>query len=99
MLCVHRVHIAPGTVLCSGADTGNARDVLATRRTAMQQRGGGSGLTHEMVTTAFDLDGFRVVRNLGVVRGITVRSRSVLGNIGAGVQALFGGNITLYTEL
>jgi uncharacterized protein YbjQ (UPF0145 family) len=64
-----------------------------------QQPGGGSGLTHEMVTTTFDLDGFRVVRHLGVVRGITVRSRSVLGNIGAGVQALFGGNITLYTEL
>jgi len=54
---------------------------------------------HNMVTTAFDIDGFRVVRNLGVVRGITVRSRSVLGTIGAGLQTLIGGNITLLTEL
>jgi uncharacterized protein YbjQ (UPF0145 family) len=52
-----------------------------------------------MVTTGFALDGYRVERQLGVVRGITVRSRSVLGNLGAGLQTLFGGNITLYTEL
>ena len=52
-----------------------------------------------MVTTAFDLDGFRIVRNLGVVRGITVRSRSVFGTIGAGLQTLVGGNITILTEL
>ena len=54
---------------------------------------------HNMVTTAFDLDGYRVSRNLGVVRGITVRSRSVLGTIGAGLQTLVGGNITILTEL
>ena len=54
---------------------------------------------HDMVTTAFDIDGFRVVRNLGVVRGITVRSRSVLGTIGASLQTLIGGNISLLTEL
>jgi uncharacterized protein YbjQ (UPF0145 family) len=53
----------------------------------------------ERVTTAFELPGFRVVRNLGVVRGIVVRSRSVFGNIGAAFQTLFGGNITLYTRL
>jgi len=53
----------------------------------------------EWVTTAFGFEGYRVVRSLGVVRGITVRSRSVIGNIGAGIQALFGGNISLYTEL
>lgn len=53
----------------------------------------------EWVTTAFGFEGYRVARNLGIVRGITVRSRSVLGNIGAGVQAFFGGNISLYTEL
>jgi len=52
-----------------------------------------------MTTTAFTIDGTRIVRNLGIVRGITVRSRSVLGNIGASVQTLFGGNITLFTEL
>jgi uncharacterized protein YbjQ (UPF0145 family) len=51
------------------------------------------------ITTAFILDGFKITKNLGVVRGVTVRSRSVFGNIGAGFQTLFGGNITIYTEL
>ncbi len=51
------------------------------------------------VTTANDLAGFAVKRHLGVVRGITVRSRSVLGNIAGSLQSLFGGNITIYTEL
>ncbi len=50
-------------------------------------------------TTCFSLAGYRVTRELGTVRGIIVRSRSVIGNIGAGLQTLFGGNITLYTEL
>src|ERR1043165_745824 len=52
-----------------------------------------------MTTTAFDVAGFRIVDNLGVVRGVVVRSRSVFGTVGAGVQSLFGGNITLFTEL
>ena len=52
-----------------------------------------------MVTTGNDLPGYRVVQNLGIVRGLTVRSRSVIGNIGAGLQTLFGGNITLLTSL
>ena len=52
-----------------------------------------------MVTTANNLEGYRIARYLGVVRGITVRSRSVLGNMAGGIQALFGGNITIYTEL
>jgi uncharacterized protein YbjQ (UPF0145 family) len=52
-----------------------------------------------MVTTGFDLPGYRVTKNLGVVRGITVRSRSALGNLAGGIQAIFGGNITIYTEL
>ena len=51
------------------------------------------------VTTAFDLPGHRVVRNLGIMRGIVVRSRSIVGTIGASLQTLVGGNITLYTEL
>ena len=51
------------------------------------------------VTTAFELPGHRIVKNHGVVRGIVVRSRSIVGNIGAGIQTLFGGNITLYTDL
>ncbi len=52
-----------------------------------------------MIATSFELEGFRIVRHLEVLRGLTVSSRSVIGNIGAGVQALVGGNITLYTEL
>ncbi len=56
-------------------------------------------MEHAQVTTNFQLDGYRIVKNLGVVRGIVVRSRSLFGNIGAGLQILFGGNITLYTEL
>ena len=52
---------------------------------------------HNMVTTAFTLDGYRIVRNLGLVRGIIVRSRSIVGTIGAGLQTLVGGNITLLT--
>jgi uncharacterized protein YbjQ (UPF0145 family) len=55
--------------------------------------------THPLTTTAFELPGFRVVKSLGVVRGVVVRSRSVIGNIGASFQALIGGNISLYTEL
>ena len=50
-----------------------------------------------IVVTTNDLPGYRVVKTLGVVRGLTVRSRSIVGNIGAGIQILFGGNITLYT--
>src|SRR5215469_12315923 len=53
----------------------------------------------EMTTTAFILDGYRVTRTIGVVRGITVRSRSVIGTIGAGLQTLVGGNITILTAL
>ncbi len=52
-----------------------------------------------LVTTAFEVPGHRITQNLGVVRGITVRSRSVLGNLAGGIQSLFGGNITIYTEL
>jgi len=52
-----------------------------------------------MVTTAFDLPGYRTVRVLGIVRGIVVRSRSLLGTLGASLQTIVGGNITLYSEL
>ncbi len=54
---------------------------------------------HENVTTAFDLPGRKVARNLGVVRGVVVRSRSVVGTIGAGLQTLVGGNISLFSQL
>jgi uncharacterized protein YbjQ (UPF0145 family) len=52
-----------------------------------------------MVTSANELPGYRIVRNLGIVRGITVRSRSVLGNLAAGIQTIIGGNISILTEL
>ena len=52
-----------------------------------------------MVTTTFTFDGYKIARHLGVVRGITVRSRSIVGSFGAGIQQVFGGNISIYTEL
>ncbi len=55
--------------------------------------------THPLTTTTFELTGYRTIKTLGVVRGIVVRSRSVIGNIGASIQSLFGGNITIYTQL
>ena len=56
-------------------------------------------MTHEFVTTAFTLDGYRITHNLGLVRGIVVRSRSIFGTIGASLQTIVGGNITLLSDL
>jgi len=56
-------------------------------------------IDHHMTTTAFAIDGYRITRTLGVVRGVTVRSRNLFGTIGASLQTLLGGNITLLTEL
>ena len=56
-------------------------------------------MQNSMITTALELPGYRIVRNIGVVRGITVRSRSIIGNIFGGLQSLLGGNITIYTSL
>jgi uncharacterized protein YbjQ (UPF0145 family) len=56
-------------------------------------------ITHDMTSTTFELPGHRVVQNLGLVRGIVVRSRSVVGTLGASLQTLVGGDITLFTEL
>jgi len=56
-------------------------------------------VSHQMVTTAFELPNYRIVQNLGVVRGIVVRSRNVFATIGAGLQTLVGGNITVWTKL
>src|SRR5271170_2508342 len=58
-----------------------------------------SAIPHHMVTTAFTLDGYDITRNLGLVRGIIVRSRSIVGTIGATLQTIVGGNITLLTNL
>lgn len=56
-------------------------------------------ITHDMATTGLELTGYKITKNLGLARGIIVRSRSIIGNIGAGIQGLFGGNITILTEL
>lgn len=58
-----------------------------------------SSIDPKLVTTAFELPGYHIVRNFGVVRGIVVRSRSIVGTIGASLQTLVGGNISLYTQL
>ena len=55
-------------------------------------------MDHRNITTAFELPGYRVVQNLGVVRGITVRSRSIVGTLGASLQTIVGGNISMWTE-
>lgn len=55
--------------------------------------------THPLTTTAFELPGYRTIKCFGVVRGIIVRSRSIVGNLGAHIQTIFGGNISLYTSL
>jgi len=56
-------------------------------------------MEHNMVSTSFEIPGYRVRQNLGLVRGVTVRSRSVIGNFAGGIQTLFGGNISIFTEL
>ena len=61
--------------------------------------GTGILLNDSMVTTALELPGFVIARNLGIVRGITVRSRSIIGNVFGGLQSILGGNITIYTSL
>ncbi len=58
-----------------------------------------TALNAQFISSANEIPGYRLTKNLGVVRGIVVRSRSVIGNIGASIQAIFGGNITLYTDL
>lgn len=70
-----------------------------TRQTPYQVAPAQYSVGHHMVTTAFELPGFRVARNLGVVRGITVRSRSIFGTLGGSLQTLVGGNISLFTQL
>lgn len=74
-------------------------DNFPTRQTPYQVAPPRYSVAHHMVTTAFELPGFRLVRNLGVVRGITVRSRSVFGTLGGTLQTLVGGNISLFTQL
>ena len=56
-------------------------------------------ISHNMVSSTFELTGYKVTKNIGIVRGIVVRSRSIVGSIGAGLQTILGGNITLYERL
>lgn len=56
-------------------------------------------MDHTLITTAFEIDGYKIVKNLGIIRGITVRSRNMFATIGASLQTIIGGNITLFTEL
>jgi uncharacterized protein YbjQ (UPF0145 family) len=56
-------------------------------------------MDHRFITTGFDLPGYKIASTLGLVRGIVVRSRSAIGNFGASIQSLFGGNITIYSDL
>lgn len=74
-------------------------DDSPTRQTPYQVAAPRYSVAHHMVTTAFELPNYRVARSLGVVRGITVRSRSVFGTIGGSLQTLVGGNISLFTQL
>jgi uncharacterized protein YbjQ (UPF0145 family) len=76
-----------------------SRNMKEESRMATGYAGQGKTIAEVMVTTQFELDGFRVVRTLGVVRGIVVRSRSIFGTIGASLQTILGGNITLLTQL
>ena len=67
--------------------------------TTTQATGNGQAVSHGMVTTGFELDNYKIIKNLGVARGIIVRSRNIFGTIGAGLQTIVGGNITLYSKL
>jgi len=58
-----------------------------------------ANIDHGMVTTGFELEGYKVTKHIGIVRGIVVRSRSIIGSIGAGLQTILGGDITLFSHL
>ena len=75
------------------------RRAAETTKIAGREKRMNVAVNPNMVTTAFDLPGYRVVRNFGLVRGVTVRSRSVLGNLGASLQTIVGGNITIFEEM
>ena len=79
-------------------DTGNKIWLLCGHTVVLNQTPFMSQ-THPLTTTAFELPGYRLVKSFGVVRGIIVRSRSIVGNIGASIQTIFGGNISIYTDL
>ena len=82
-----------------GAEGGQAGKISFCREGKLCSISAVMSQTHPLTTTTFELPGYRVVKSFGVVRGIVVRSRSVIGNMGAHLQSLFGGNISIYTTL
>jgi uncharacterized protein YbjQ (UPF0145 family) len=80
----------------TGENDDQPRESRATQLSGKIQ---GSAMDHTLTTTAFTLDGYKVTKNLGVVRGIMVRSRSIFGTIGGSLQTIVGGNISLFTSL
>jgi uncharacterized protein YbjQ (UPF0145 family) len=92
----------PGGLRVAAAGVGVDDAALERRRKRMRSAVAGcikEHVNHSMTTTAFILDGHRIVETKGIVRGIIVRSRSIFGTIGGSLQTLFGGNISLFTEL
>jgi uncharacterized protein YbjQ (UPF0145 family) len=82
-----------------GADSGATSHGAIAGPSAKQKAGMNVSVNPEMVTTTFELPGYRVVKSLGLVRGITVRSRSIFGTLGASLQTIVGGNITLFEDM
>jgi uncharacterized protein YbjQ (UPF0145 family) len=81
--------------MAAGVESGNAK----SSPRASEEQGKETFMHITMTSTAFNIDGYRTVKTLGLVRGITVRSRSIFGTIGGSLQTLFGGNISLFTNL
>src|SRR4051812_48452877 len=101
LLCqsLHSASESAESALNGSQQTSNSLLTTAILNHFYAQRGNLMPVARNMVTTAFELDNFRTTGNLGIVRGITVRSRSIIGTIGASLQTLVGGNITLLTNL
>jgi len=93
---LHRVAKSAGIFLAFAVSAQENFSLLSPRTLVFNP---GMSQTHPLTTTTFDLPGYRINKSFGVVRGIIVRSRSIVGNFGASIQAVFGGNISLYTNL
>ena len=97
--CVFQVCTHPGSARMSRLKGRNKKKISFYRKAKWCSLSAGMSHTHPLTTTTFELPGYRVVKTFGVVRGIVVRSRSIVGNFGAHLQSLLGGNISLYTSL
>src|SRR5580700_8623004 len=96
---VEDLHSGTPPELAAGTDCATRPAEFSFARGRGRVQSGGMSQTHPLTTTTFELPGYRVTKSFGVVRGMMVRSRSVIGNIGASIESVFGGNITLYTNL